>query len=44
MLARCGFDTLELPADTNMAQLEAVINSITMRYQADAQPGLGSTS
>ncbi len=44
MLARCGFDTLELPAETDMAQLEAAINAITVHYQADAQPRLGSVS
>jgi uncharacterized protein (DUF934 family) len=43
MLARCGFDTLELPADTDMAQLEAAINAITVHYQADAQPGPSRT-
>ena len=44
MLARCGFDTLELPADTDMAQLETAINSITVHYQADVQLGSGSVS
>jgi uncharacterized protein (DUF934 family) len=44
MLARCGFDTLELPADTDMAQLETAINAITVHYQADVQLGSGSVS
>jgi uncharacterized protein (DUF934 family) len=44
MLARCGFDTLELPTDTDMAQLEAAINSITVHYQAGVQPDPGSAS
>ena len=44
MLARCGFDTLELPADTDMAQLETAINAITVHYQADVQPRPGSAS
>jgi len=44
MLARCGFDTLELPADTDMTQLETAINAITVHYQADVQLGSGSVS
>jgi uncharacterized protein (DUF934 family) len=44
MLARCGFDTLELPADTDMTQLDSAINSITVHYQAGVQPDPGSAS
>jgi len=44
MLARCGFDTLELPADTDMTQLDSAINAITVHYQADVQPRPGSAS
>jgi uncharacterized protein (DUF934 family) len=41
---RCGFDMLELPADTDMVQLEAAINAIMVHCQADVQLGSGSAS
>ena len=44
MLMRCGFDMSELPADTDMVQLEAAINAIMVHCQADVQLGSGSAS